>query len=153
MTPTLIRGGHLVTMNAKYDCFRSDLRLRDGRIAEIGEVLTPAADETVIDAASRWVIPGLIQAHTHLCQTLFRGMADDMELLDWLRKRIWPFENGHSEESLRVSARLGLLEMQLTGTTAILDMGTVRHHHVVFEEALHSGMRYWGGNCLMDKSP
>ena len=44
-----------------------------------------------------------------------------------------------------------LLEMQLLGTTAILDMGTVRFHEIVFEEAERSGMRYWGGNCLMDK--
>jgi 5-methylthioadenosine/S-adenosylhomocysteine deaminase len=104
----------------------------------------------VIDARDTFVIPGLIQAHTHLCQALFRGLADDLQLLDWLEQKIWPMENAHNEQSLRSSARIGLLEMQLAGTTAILDMGTVRLHHAVFAAAEQSGMRYWGGNCLMD---
>jgi 5-methylthioadenosine/S-adenosylhomocysteine deaminase len=83
-------------------------------------------------------------------QTLFRGLADDLELLDWLKQKIWPMENAHTERSIRAAAQIGLLEMQLSGTTAILDMGTVRLHEVVFDQAEQSGMRYWGGNCLMD---
>ena len=138
-------------MNARFDDFNGDIRLREGQIAEIAPHLKAQAGETVVDASACFVIPGLIQAHTHLCQTLFRGLADDLELLDWLRQKIWPFENSHTEASLRASAQVGLLEMQLAGTTAILDMGTVRLHEVVLAEAERSGMRYWGGNCLMDK--
>ncbi len=147
---SLIRGGCLVTMNAKREVRVGDLRLKDGVIIEIGENLKTAAGEETIDARECFVIPGLVQVHVHLVQTLFRGLADDLELLDWLKQKIWPMENAHNAESVRASARLGLLEMQLSGTTAILDMGTVRLHEVVFEEADHSGMRYWGGNCLMD---
>ena len=147
---TLIRGGTLVTMNASREVFAGDLRLRNGAIVELGRSLTPASGEDVVDASNTFVIPGLIQAHTHLCQTLFRGMADDLELLDWLQKKIWPFENAHNRASLQASARLGLVEMQLLGTTSILDMGTVRLHEVVFAEAEAAGMRYWGGPCLMD---
>lgn len=150
MSSTLIRGGKLVTMNAKREVLSADLRFRHGFIVEIGRDLKSEAHEQLIDATECFVIPGLIQAHTHLVQTLFRGMADDLELLDWLKLKIWPMENAHDEASIRASARIGLLELQLTGTTSILDMGTVRLHEHVFDEADKSGMRYWGGNCLMD---
>jgi 5-methylthioadenosine/S-adenosylhomocysteine deaminase len=147
---TLIRNGVIVTMNERFDVVRGDLRFNDGQIEAVAPKLGPRADEDVVDAGGSFVIPGLIQAHTHLCQTLFRGLADDLELLEWLQKRIWPLEAAHDEESLRSAARLGLLEMQLLGTTAILDMGTTRLHEVVFEEARAANIRYWGGNCLMD---
>ena len=58
--------------------------------------------------------------------------ADDLALLDWLRRRIWPFEAAHDERSLRASADLGIAELLKGGTTAILDMGTVNHHDAVF---------------------
>ncbi|MGE0526069.1 MAG: amidohydrolase family protein [Bdellovibrionales bacterium] len=151
MNSVLLRQGQLVTMNSTRETFTGDLRIRDGKIVALGRQLAPEADEEIVDVSGSFVIPGLIQAHTHLCQTLFRGLADDLELLDWLQQRIWPLENAHDEPSLRASAQVGLLEMQLSGTTSILDMGTVRHHHVVFVEAQRSGMRYWGGNCMMDQ--
>lgn len=150
VTSFLIRGGHLVTMNPKREVLLADLRVVNGAISEIGHNLKPLPQESLVDAKGCLVIPGLIQVHTHLVQTLFRGMADDLELLDWLKQKIWPFESAHDENSVRVSAQIGLLEMHLSGTTSILDMGTVRLHEVVFEEADRSGMRYWGGNCLMD---
>jgi cytosine/adenosine deaminase-related metal-dependent hydrolase len=60
-------------------------------------------------------------------------------------------ESSHSAASLRASARVGLLEMQMSGTTSILDMGTVKHTEALLETAAESGMRYWGGKCLMDR--
>ena len=51
------------------------------------------------------VLPGFVQTHLHLCQTLFRGAADDLSLIDWLKKRVWPMEAAHSAESVRASAR------------------------------------------------
>jgi 5-methylthioadenosine/S-adenosylhomocysteine deaminase len=150
MSSTLLRGGTLVTMNERREVLTGDLRLHADRIVEIGRQLKPRLDENIVDAAGTFVIPGLIQAHTHLCQTLFRGLADDLELLDWLEQKIWPMENAHNAASLRASAQLGLLEMQSLGTTSILDMGTVRLHEVVFQEAEFAGIRYWGGPCLMD---
>lgn len=146
----LIRGGCLVTMNARREVCHADLRLRDGVIVEIGIDLKSIKNEQLIDASECFVIPGLVQVHTHLVQTLFRGLADDLELLDWLKEKIWPMENAHNAKSIRASAQIGLLEMQLSGTTSILDMGTVRLHEIVFEEAERAGIRYWGGNCLMD---
>ncbi|MCB0386577.1 MAG: amidohydrolase family protein, partial [Bdellovibrionales bacterium] len=147
---TLIQGGTLVTMDNDRQVFVGDLRIRDNRIQEIAPSLEPLPGETSIDARGCFVIPGLIQAHTHLCQALFRGLADDMALLDWLQKKIWPFESSHNEGSMFASAAIGLLEMQLLGTTSILDMASTRNTDPVFEAVSQSGMRYWGGNCLAD---
>jgi len=98
------------------------------------------------------LIPGFVQTHVHLCQTLFRGLADDLQLLDWLQQKIFPFENAHDKNSLRISARLGINELILGGTTTVLDMGTLRHQEVVFEEMISSGIRGFSGKCLMDRN-
>jgi cytosine/adenosine deaminase-related metal-dependent hydrolase len=104
----------------------------------------------VIDARGCAVIPGFVQAHVHLCQALFRGMADDMPLLEWLRSRIWPLEAAHDERSLAASAELGLLEMTRAGTTTILDMGTVHGHDAVMDACVRSGIRAVSGKAMMD---
>jgi len=128
--------------------------VRDDRIAAIGKMDEPASRNAHIDRkidARDWVIlPGFVQTHVHLCQTLFRNQAEDMELLEWLQKRIWPFEAAHDEKSMRVSARLGIAELLAGGTTTILDMGSVHHYGAVFDELEKSGMRAVGGKCMMD---
>jgi len=121
-----------------------------GRIAELADPAARAPAERDIDISGHVVVPGLIQAHLHLCQTLFRGMAEEQRLLGWLRERIWPLEAAHDHASLRASARLGLAELLLGGTTTILDMGTVHHTDAIFEAAAESGIRYTGGKALMD---
>jgi 5-methylthioadenosine/S-adenosylhomocysteine deaminase len=147
---TLIKNGILVTMDPKRRVIEGDLRIENDIITEIGPDLKPGWREEIIDVAKAFVIPGLIQTHVHLCQTLFRGLADDLELLDWLQKKIWPLEKAHTKASLKASALLGLLEMQLLGTTSVVDMGTSTGAEALFEAAEQSGMRYWGGNCFMD---
>lgn len=109
-------------------------------------------DGEVLDYSEFILIPGFIQTHIHLCQTLFRGFADDLELLDWLQKRIFPYENMHGKESLRVSVRLGLSDLLSGGTTTILDMGTLRHQEIIFEELIDSGIRAFAGNCMIDRN-
>lgn len=104
----------------------------------------------VVHAENLTLIPGFIQTHIHLCQTLFRGMADDLELLDWLQHRIFPYENAHNPDSLRASVRLGINELMRGGTTTLMDMGTLRHQEVIFEELINSGMRAFAGKCMMD---
>lgn len=146
----LLRGGTVVTCDPDDRVVQGDVLVRDGRIVAVGE-LPPAARLTrVVDARGCAVIPGFVQAHVHLCQTLFRGMADDLPLLPWLRDRIWPLEAAHDAESLRASADLGLSELIQGGTTTILDMGTVRHHDVVFEALRDSGIRAFSGKAMMD---
>ena len=98
-------------------------------------------------------MPGLIQAHVHLCQTLFRGLADDLRLEEWLVRRIWPLESAHTEETVYWSALLGAAELLLGGTTAILDMETVRHTGAAFRAVERIGIRATVGKCLMDAHP
>jgi 5-methylthioadenosine/S-adenosylhomocysteine deaminase len=121
-----------------------------GRIAALTDPTASTPAQRSIAANGMIVVPGLIQAHLHLCQTLFRGMAEDLPLLAWLRERIWPLEAAHDPDSLHASARLGIAELLLGGTTAILDMGTVHHTQALFEAAAETGIRYTGGKALMD---
>ena len=96
------------------------------------------------------LIPGFIQTHIHLCQTLFRGLADELDLLDWLQKRIFLYENALDENSLRISVKLGLNELMRGGTTTLLDMGTLRYQDIIFDELINSGIRTFAGKCLID---
>jgi 5-methylthioadenosine/S-adenosylhomocysteine deaminase len=85
-----------------------------------------------------------------LCQTLFRGFADDLALIDWLRTRVWPMEAAHTPASLRASARLAACELLSTGTTTALTMETVHDTDVVFEAVSETGLRATIGKCMMD---
>lgn len=153
---TLIRGGALVTCAGSDEgrpVKQGDLLIDEGRIVAVGKVpdaLLRGGVVRLIDAAGCAVTPGLVQAHVHLCQVLFRGNADDLPLLEWLRHRIWPFEAAHDERSLGASAELGLLEMMLAGTTTILDMGTVHGYDAVFDACARAGIRCFGGKAMMD---
>ncbi|GAB4332759.1 MAG: 5'-deoxyadenosine deaminase [Calditrichia bacterium] len=146
---TLLKNALVVTQNSKRDIFTGDVLIIDQKIARVGKDL-PAGGHTTIDLTNRILIPGFVQTHVHLCQTLFRNLADDLELLDWLKEYIWPMEMAHTPETLRASAQLGLSEMLLGGTTTILDMGNGAHQEVIFEEMLHSGIRGFSGQVLMD---
>ncbi len=146
----LFRGATVVTCDAQDQVLRADVLVEHGRIARVGKV-RPSQPVEVIDARDRLLLPGLVMAHVHLCQVLLRGMADDLPLLDWLAKRIWPLEAAHSERSMRASAELGLAEMLSAGVTTILDLGTVHHHDVVFDACARAGVRTFGGKSLMDR--
>ncbi len=127
-----------------------DLLVRDGRVVELGPGLRPStADITPLRGA--WVYPGFVQSHVHLCQTLFRGMADDRVLLDWLRTRIWPLEAAHDQDSMYWSARLAVTELLLGGTTAVLDMGTVHHLEGALTACEEAGIRATSGRAMMDR--
>ncbi|HEV8587700.1 MAG TPA: 5'-deoxyadenosine deaminase [Pyrinomonadaceae bacterium] len=146
----LIKNGTIVTMDADNSIVHGDLLIRDGRIAEVAETIDAEPDET-IDAAGCAVLPGFVQTHIHLCQTLFRGAADDLSLIDWLKKRIWPMEAAHTPESIRASARLGIAELIKGGTTCALTMETVRHTEEVLRVVEETGFRATVGKCMMDK--
>src|ERR1041385_393823 len=101
----LIRGGTILTMNDRFDIVEGDVSVQDGRIAAI-EPSIADPHTRVVDARGGYVLPGFVQTHIHLCQTLFRGYADDLPLMDWLRRRIWPMEAAHTPDTLRAAARL-----------------------------------------------
>jgi cytosine/adenosine deaminase-related metal-dependent hydrolase len=147
---TLVVGGTVVTCDAGNRVVQGDVLVRGREIAAVGDVATSGVTR-VVDARGCAVIPGLVQAHVHLCQVLMRGMADDLPLLEWLRKRIWPLEAAHDEASLRASAELGLVEAMLGGTTTVLDMGTVHGHDAVMDACVRAGVRALSGKAMMDR--
>lgn len=149
MSSVLVRGGTVVTMNDRFDVVEGDVSIRDGRIAAIAAHIADRHDAT-IDARGGYVLPGLIQTHLHLCQTLFRGSADDLELMDWLRTRVWPMEAAHTPATLRAAARLAAAELLSSGTTAVLTMETVHDTDAVFEAVAETGLRATIGKCMMD---
>jgi 5-methylthioadenosine/S-adenosylhomocysteine deaminase len=145
----LIKGGTVVTLDADERVLQGDVLVRGGRIVGVGEV-SESADVT-IDARGCAVLPGFVQTHVHLCQTIFRGAADDLELIDWLKRRVWPLEAAHDARSVRASARLGIAEMIRGGTTCALTMETVRHTEEVLRAVEETGFRATVGKCMMDK--
>jgi len=149
MTSTLIRHATILTMNDTWDVVEGAVSVRDGRIASIGRE-PEAPHDRVIDAAGGMLLPGFVQTHVHLCQTLFRGYADDLALLEWLRRRIWPMEAAHTPASLRAATRLACSELLRSGTTSVLTMETVHDTDAVFEAASDMGIRATIGKCLMD---
>jgi 5-methylthioadenosine/S-adenosylhomocysteine deaminase len=129
---------------------RGSILAAGGRIRRIGRFSARA--KVAVDAEGLVAMPGLIQAHVHLCQTLFRGLAEDLPLLPWLRRFIWPLEAAHDTQSVRASALLACAEMIRGGTTAFLSMETVRHTQAAFEAVEASGLVGTIGHCFMDET-
>jgi 5-methylthioadenosine/S-adenosylhomocysteine deaminase len=102
---------------------RADVLLDDaaGEILAVGDLAAGAGDE-VLDAEGAVVMPGLVNAHTHVAMTLFRGYADDKALGRWLEEDIWPAEAELTATDVRAGAELGMVEMIRSGTTAFADM-------------------------------
>ena len=151
MSETLvINGATVITLDSKNHVFQGDVLIDRERIAALGPSLAAKGAE-VIDAHGQVLLPGFVQTHVHLCQTLFRGAADDLALIDWLKKRIWPMEAAHTPESIYASARLGIAELIRGGTTCALTMETVNHTEQVFRAVEESGFRATVGKCMMDR--
>lgn len=148
----LLTNGTVVTMNREREVLaEADVLIQDGRIARVGRnIRTRGGGLRVLDVSGKVVLPGFVHGHLHACQTLFRNRADGLELLDWLRERIWPFEAAHDADSMRASADLTFAELIRSGATAALDMGSVRHYDAVFESARDCGFRLTGGKAMMD---
>ena len=154
MKKTLLIPKRIVTANSKDTIlYNHVIEIHDSAIHDIrplDEAEIQQFDGEIFRAGNLTVVPGFVQTHIHLCQTLFRGLADNLELLDWLQKRIFPAENAHNPASLRLSAQVGLYELMTGGTTTLLDMGTMRHQEVIFDELIGSGMRAVAGKCMID---
>ncbi len=148
MSDFVLRGATVLTMNDTLDVVEGPVVVRGGLISQVGGPEPP--DLPSIDVSGCLLLPGFVQTHVHLCQTIFRGAADDLALLAWLRQRVWPMEAAHDEASLRASTWLAVHELLRTGTTAVLTMETVHGTEVVLEALAASGLRATVGKCLMD---
>jgi len=99
-----------------------DILIMDRKIAKIGRGLAEEEGGEIIDGRGKLAIPGLINCHTHLAMTLLRGYADDMELMPWLREKIWPVEARLTAEDVHWGVKLGCLELIRNGVTCYSDM-------------------------------
>ena len=112
----MLAGGDVLVHEGGWRVTRADVVVRAGRIQAVGgsggQAEGAPKQVSVRDCTGCLVIPGLIQAHVHLCQTLFRGLAEEQPLLAWLRDRIWPLEAAHDPASLRASARVRVRRFQ-----------------------------------------
>src|SRR5262245_43659860 len=95
----LLRGGTVVTMDsASHVLENGAVAVREDRIVAVGAAAELSAryePARTLDTSDRLILPGLVNTHTHVPMTLFRGIADDMELMDWLQNYIWPAERGN----------------------------------------------------------
>ncbi len=121
MTTLGIEGGRVLLPDLSVE--RADVLVdrEAGAIVDVSEGAAADADER-LDAAEGIVIPGLVNAHTHVAMTLLRGNADDKPLDPWLREDVWPVEAELTPEDIAVGTRLGLVEMIKCGITAMVDM-------------------------------
>lgn len=148
MSTILIKNGYILTMDPDNRRFYGDIYIEGNQIKAIAPQIEKPADK-VIDASGMLVLPGFVQAHVHLCQSLLRGQADDQPLLNWL-DTITSLEFRHTPETLYASARIGIAEMIKSGATSIIDMGTLHHQNSVFEAIEESGIRAQAGKAMMD---
>lgn len=149
----LIVGGTIVTMDSARRVLEDGgIAIKDGRILAIGQRVDLerqySATQT-INAAGKLITPGLINGHTHIPMVLFRGLADDMDLQEWLTKYIFPAEAKNvTEEFVRTGTRLGLAEMIRGGTTTYCDM--YYFEDAIAEETEKAGVRAVLGETVID---
>lgn len=126
MSNILIEGGSIVTVDDSGQVLDpGHLFVESDRITHLGAGTAPTSlknrADTVIDASHSAVMPGMVNAHTHLFQTMIRGLADDKPLLEWLRTAIWPVARALTEEDAYLAAMVGLVENIRGGATAVID--------------------------------
>ena len=100
---------------------KKDVLIKNDLIFEINDEITDNVDK-VIDATDKILLPGFINTHTHLSMTLFRGLADDLALDEWLNDNIWPMEANLNGKYCYIGALLGAVELIKSGTTTFSDM-------------------------------
>src|SRR5438132_1505896 len=149
----IVSGGTVVTMDGSRRVIENGaVAVQTGRIVAVGHTADLDRNYTareVISAAGKVIIPGLINGHTHVPMTLFRGLADDLDLQEWLTKYIFPAEAKNvTEEFVRVGTRLGLAEMIRGGTTTYCDM--YYFEDAIADETSKAGMRAVLGETVID---
>ncbi|HYE83286.1 MAG TPA: amidohydrolase [Clostridia bacterium] len=138
----LLKNAQIITLNGNDDVIREgNIGIRDNIIDYIGsgEDIPGPGYSKVIDCKGRTVMPGFVNAHNHLAMTLFRNYADDMKLMDWLFKKIFPLEDRLTDEAVYWGSLLAMVEMIKGGTTTFTDMYFFMENSA--RAASESGMR------------
>ncbi|MCD6189572.1 MAG: amidohydrolase family protein, partial [Thermococcus sp.] len=142
----LIKNGHVI-YGATLEVIRADIYIENNEISKVGKNLNIGADY-VIDAKGKVVSPGFINSHTHSPMALLRGLADDLPLMEWLQKYVWPMERKLKPNHIYWGALLGALEMVKSGTTTFVDM--YFHMEEVAEAVEKAGIRAYLSYGMVD---
>lgn len=150
MSTILIKNGTVLTINDKKETFKKGFVLiENDLIADIGAGDPPEAYEKadqVLDATNMAVMPGIVNAHTHLFQSFIRGLADDKPLLEWLEAAIWPVAKALTPEEAYVAAMVGLMENVRGGSTSVIDHQYIHtdpfNDDAICQAAEESGVRF-----------
>ncbi|WFS60965.1 amidohydrolase [Pseudodesulfovibrio thermohalotolerans] len=139
----LVRADAIVTQDDERRVLTdAAVAVRNGLVLETGDYTDLEANYEParrLDMSGKMLLPGLVNGHTHLPMTLLRGFADDLPLMEWLERHIWPVEAHLDEDLLRIGAQLGCAELIRTGCTAF--MNGYFHEHVTGEAASNCGLR------------
>ncbi|MDD5502595.1 MAG: amidohydrolase [Candidatus Thermoplasmatota archaeon] len=144
---TIIKDGTIITQDANRRIFRGDVLIIGNKIEAVGESISEPAEHK-IDAKGDFVLPGLINIHTHAPMSILRGYGDDMTLETWLNNRIWPAEAKFNSEIIRAGTDLALLEMIASGTTAFNDMYFFEDE--IAEQTEKAGLRGFLAEAIID---
>ncbi|MTI32202.1 amidohydrolase [Cytophagales bacterium RKSG123] len=150
MKDKLIKNATILTMNSESEIIEKGyIIIKDNKITEIGEGEPPKFSGLTIDAKGQFLMPGFVNTHSHIPMTIFRGIADDLPLEEWLNNYIWPVENKFlTEETVALGTRLGLVEMIRSGTTCFNDM--YFYTESIAQEVESAGMRAVIGEGLLE---
>ncbi len=153
MIDTLINARWILPVAPEFKILENySLAIDHGRIVAVLPIDEAAAKYSarhIIERPNHVVLPGLINAHTHIAMSLFRGLADDMPLMTWLNDYIWPAEASQvNPDFIRLGTQLGIAEMLKSGTTCFQDM--YFYPDVVAHTASDLGMRATVGMIVID---
>lgn len=150
MSTKIISNAHIITMNSGLEIIpKGSLVIENGKIAAIVPDLIETDRAETFDARGMFVLPGLINTHTHIPMTMLRGYADDLPLHRWLTEHIFPAEARFvTPEHVRIASRLAFIEMIKSGTTCFNDM--YFFEDIIAQETLKAGLRGVMGESLID---
>ena len=127
MIDMLLENAMVITVDGERRVFLDGaIAINDGEILDVGPsdaLRLKYKAATILDGTDMIAMPGMINCHMHLPQMLMRGINDDVEVMEKLKRYIWPIQGHYDEQDALISARLGLLEMIKSGTTAFLSTG------------------------------
>lgn len=154
MSKILIKNGYIITMNNNRDVYeKAHILIEDDRILKVGHFDIDefvGKDTEVYDADGKIIMPGLVNTHVHLSQQLGRGLADDVDLLTWLRERVWPYESSFDLEDSVISSTACCIEMIKSGVTTFLESGG-QYVEGMVEAVTKTGIRGCLAKSVMDQ--
>ncbi|MGL5053201.1 MAG: amidohydrolase family protein, partial [Cetobacterium sp.] len=152
MKQILLKNAYIVSMNTRREIYNNgSILIENDKIKAIGKIeeKSLSVNAEIIDLKGKIILPGFINTHVHLSQQLGRGIADDVDLLTWLRERVWPYESSFDYESSLISSTACCVEMIKSGITTFLESGG-QYVEAMVEAVSKTGLRASLSKSVMD---